>query len=68
MMSGHGANRIFFNKKKIGRPEHSPFPTSPKSGRHMCVTPNETIFQNYLQNYSLLAFSNKLYHACFIGT
>ena len=22
MMSGHGANPIFFNKKRIGRPEH----------------------------------------------
>ena len=31
MMSGHGTNPIFFNKKiKIGRPEHSlpPTPTS----------------------------------------
>ena len=27
MMSGHGANPIFFNKKKIGRPEHSLIPT-----------------------------------------
>ena len=27
MMSGHGTNPIFFNKKiKIGRPEHSPPP------------------------------------------
>ena len=28
IMSGHGANPIFFNKKKIGRPEHSltPYP------------------------------------------
>ena len=30
MMSGHGTNPIFFNKKKIGRPENSlpPPPTS----------------------------------------
>ena len=28
MMSGHGANLIFFDKKiKIGRPEHSLIPT-----------------------------------------
>ena len=30
MMSGHGANPIFFNKKiKIGRPEHSLTPHPP---------------------------------------
>ena len=55
MMSDHGANLIFFNKKKIKieRPEHSltlhplrPItshfyltPTTPQSGRHMCITP-----------------------------
>ena len=34
MLSGHGANPIFFNKKKIGRPEHSAcqaYPKYPKS-------------------------------------
>ena len=55
MMSGHGGNPIFFNKKKIGRPEHSltlhlprpitshfclPPPSQPPlSGCHMCITP-----------------------------
>ena len=56
MMSGHGANSIFFNKKiKIGRPKHlliphalrpitSHFyltPLPPQSGRHMCINPNQ---------------------------
>ena len=57
MMSGHGSNPIFFNKKnKIGRPEHplAPslplcpitfhfyfIPLPPQSGRHMCITPNK---------------------------
>ena len=32
MMSGHGANPIFFNKKiEIGRPEHSLTPPHPTS-------------------------------------
>ena len=31
MMSGHGANTIFFNKKKIGRPEHLLTPRRPTS-------------------------------------
>ena len=32
MMSGHGGNPIFFNKKiKIGRPEHSLTPPPPTS-------------------------------------
>ena len=32
MMSGHGGNPIFFNKKiKIGRPEHSSTPHPPTS-------------------------------------
>ena len=32
MMSGHGGNSIFFNKKiKIGRPEHSLSPDPPTS-------------------------------------
>ena len=32
MMSGHGANQIFFNKKvRIGRPEHSLSPHHPTS-------------------------------------
>ena len=54
MMSGHGANPIFFNKKiKIGRPEQLPtfhpstsdnislllYPPPLQSGRHMCITP-----------------------------
>ena len=55
MMSGHGANPMFFDKKnKIGRPENllSPqplrpitshfcltHPTHPQSVRHMCITP-----------------------------
>ena len=36
MMSGHGANPIFFNKKiiKIGRPEHSLPPLAPYSPTH----------------------------------
>ena len=54
MMSGHGANPIFFNKKiKFGRPEHAltprpPMsdnisflpdpPPPPQSGRHICIT------------------------------
>ena len=34
MMSSHGANPIFFNKKiTIGCPER------PESGRHTCITP-----------------------------
>ena len=55
MMSGHGGNPIFFNKKiEIGCPEHSltphpltsdnilflPYPPPPpQSRRHMCITP-----------------------------
>ena len=52
MMSGHGENPIFFNKKiNIRRPEHSlaPHPLRPitshfcrtprQSGRNMCITP-----------------------------
>ena len=55
MMSGHGANPFFFNKKKIGRPEHlltphplhpithyfylTLLPCPPESGCHMCITP-----------------------------
>ena len=55
MMSSHGANPNFFNKKKtkIGRPEHSLtphpltsdkisfllYPNPPQSGRHMCIIP-----------------------------
>ena len=36
MMSSHGANPIFFNKKiKVGRPER------PESGRHIWITPKE---------------------------
>ena len=57
MISGHGVNLIFFNKKiKIGPPKHllAPTPLRPvtshfsfsphpvsQSGRHMCITPNE---------------------------
>ena len=57
MMSDHGANPIFFNKKNkdwasrtlaIPRPSTSdnisflPDPsTTPQSGRHMCITPDE---------------------------
>ena len=40
MMSGHGGNPIFLNKKiKIGRPEHSltPTPLSPITS-HFCLT------------------------------
>ena len=40
MMSGHGGNPIFFNKKiKIGRPEHSltPHPLRPITS-HFCLT------------------------------
>ena len=34
MMSGHGGNPIFFNKKiKIGRPEHSLTPHPPTSDK-----------------------------------
>ena len=56
-MSDHGANPIFFNKKKkdwtsrtlaIPPPSTSdnisflPYPpTTPQSGRHMCITPDE---------------------------
>ena len=29
-MSGHDGNSIFFNKKKIGRPEHFITPTQPQ--------------------------------------
>ena len=54
MMSGHGGNPIFFNKKiKIGHLEHSltphsstfdnisflPYPPLLQSGSHMCITP-----------------------------
>ena len=41
MMSGHGRNPIFVNKKiKIGRPEHSltPHPLRPITS-HFCLTP-----------------------------
>ena len=48
-MSGHDANLIFFNKKKIkiGHPEDSltlqplclTLPTPSQSGRHMYITP-----------------------------
>ena len=41
MMSGHGRNPIFVNKKiKIGRPEHSltPHPIRPITS-HFCLTP-----------------------------
>ena len=41
MMSGHGGNPIFFNKKiKIGRQEHSltPHPLRPIAS-HFCLTP-----------------------------
>ena len=41
MMSGHGHDPIFFNKKiKIGRPEHSlnPQPLRPITS-HFCLTP-----------------------------
>ena len=57
MMSGHGHDPIFFNKKiKIGRPEHSlnPQPLRPitshfcltppppaQSERHTCINPND---------------------------
>ena len=55
MISGHGANPISFNKKKIKieRPEHLltphppksnnisflPYPPTPQSRRHMCIKP-----------------------------
>ena len=39
MMFGHGANPIFFNKKKIERPEHSLPPTPLKVDLHMRITP-----------------------------
>ena len=54
MMSGHGGNPIFFNKKrKIGRPEHSltphpptsdnisflPYPSPPLKVDVICVSP-----------------------------
>ena len=41
MMSGHGENPIFFNKKvKIGHPENSltPHPLRPITS-HFCLTP-----------------------------
>ena len=40
MMSSHGGNPIFFNKKiKIGRPEHSlTLPLRPITS-HFCLTP-----------------------------
>ena len=41
MMSGHGVNPIFFNKKiKTGRPEHSltPHPLHPITS-HFCLNP-----------------------------
>ena len=60
-MSGHGANPIFFNKKKkkkFGRPEHSltPHPLHSitshfclipplQSGRQMCITPFKMLKQ-----------------------
>ena len=43
MMSGHGPNPIFFNKKeiKIGRPEHSLTSNSLRAiTSHFCLTPN----------------------------
>ena len=44
MMSGHGANPIFFNKKRLhctSRTLVTPYPSHPpQSGRHMCITPN----------------------------
>ena len=58
MMSGYGANPIFFNKNKIGRPEHSLTPHPPtsdnislfslppthsQSGHHMYITPKDYI-------------------------
>ena len=57
MMSGHGTNTIFFDKKtKIRRP-YDPHPLPPitshicrpppiprQSGRHMCITPKPTPF------------------------
>ena len=45
MMFGHGANPIFFNKRKIERPEHSlpptphPHSTPLKVDLHMRITP-----------------------------
>ena len=41
MMSGHGANPIFFNKKKIKieRPEHSLPPTPLRPISHFCLNP-----------------------------
>ena len=43
MMSGHDPNPIFFNKKKIGRPEHSltspPTPQRPITS-HFCLNPH----------------------------
>ena len=64
MVSCHGANPIFFNKKiKIGRPEHSLLillrpitsyfcltPTHSQSGRHMCDTPKIDT-EAYLESY-----------------
>ena len=65
MMSGHGANPIFFNnEKKIGRPEDllTLQPLHPKtyhfcldphpsqSGRYICITPI-FIFQNLFTEY-----------------
>ena len=59
MMSDHGANLIFINKKiRIGGPEHaltphpphpitSHFclitPPTPQKGHHMCITPNSVL-------------------------
>ena len=45
MMSSHGANPIFFNKKiTIGCPER------PESGRHTCITPkNEKTKWNFAE-------------------
>ena len=58
MMSGHGANPIFFNKKNkaLANPQpttsddisflsyHPPPPTiPPQSGRHMCITPKKNV-------------------------
>ena len=41
MMFGHSPNQIFFNKKKIGRPEHSlpPTPLRPITS-HFCLIPS----------------------------
>ena len=40
MMSGHGANPIFFNKKiKIGHPEHSLTPHTPTSNNISFLPP-----------------------------